>query len=477
MAGDKRLGAVFVSGLLLGAAAVARARKQTDAAPSPADPVAPVAPAIPVAPAAPAPLLDVPKVTIPPPKPAVAPPGIKFPRTLPEFEFAPVEPRLDSPPLQPTPPKPRFLIIFASFFVFIAVVLVGAWMGFGSGFFSLDDKFATANSTSKSIESDGLPLNTCPLQPVIAAAGINDGQFPLQVDVSGLTATDMGSFLVIGRQSAAAGRPRDAEVAFLMACRVADKVKGNSSIESADARYQLGAHYGALALTVPAAPGSVKAELLQRAEGLYADSLPAYIAKYGQSGDKPKMSNEALSAVRLAMAQPQSASSAKSVFESMPIQAAATSAPEPVTQASEAAFPPRLAVIPKTPQSQSQSQFRRGESARAAVDAPPASQAPESSRNGGPSFDCRRARSNTEKMICADSELARLDRELGRAYGRAKNVAADPAAFRRQTEAEWYLRETMCQDRGCLLRWYAYRRIQLVSVIEGRQPVSPGDLR
>ena len=80
-------------------------------------------------------------------------------------------------------------------------------------------------------------------------------------------------------------------------------------------------------------------------------------------------------------------------------------------------------------------------------------------------------------MICADGELARLDRELGRAYGRAKSVAVDPAAFRRQTEAEWRLRETMCQDRGCLLRWYAYRRIQLVSVIEGRQPVSPGDLR
>ena len=466
MAGDKRLGAVFVSGLLLGAAAVARARKQVNADPSPAAPVAP---------AAPVPLLDVPKVTIPPPKPAVASPEITVPRTLPEFEFAPVEPRLDSPPAQPTAPKPRFLIIFASFFVFIAVLLVGAWMGFGSAFFSLDDKFATANSTSKPIASDGLPLNACPLQPAIAAAGINDGQFPLQADVSGLTATDIGSFFVIGRQSAAGGRPRDAEVAFLMACRVADKVKGTRSIESADARYQLGAHYGALALAAPAAPGLVQAELLQRAEGLYADSLPAYIAKYGQSGDKSKLSSEALSTVRLALAQPQPASNVKVVFESMPVQAATPSSLEPVARASGTAFPPRVVVIPKTLQPQPQS--RKVETARAAVDTPPAFQVPETSGNGGPSFDCRRARSNTEKMICADGELARLDRELGRAYGRAKSVAADPAAFRRQTEAEWRLRETMCQDRGCLLRWYAYRRIQLVSVIEGRQPVSPGDLR
>ena len=464
---DKRLGAVFVSGLLLGAAAVVRGRKQPDADLAP---ITPVTPAIPATQATPAPLQDAPKATISPQPLAAAPSSIKFPRALPEFEFAPAEPGPAPVPAQPAGPKPRFLIIFASLFVFTALMLVGAWMGLGSAFPSLDNKFATANSTSGPVESGGLPLDACPLQPAIAAAGIHDGQFPLQADVSGLTATDIGSFLVIGRQSAAAGRPRDAEVAYLMACRVADKVKGTSSLESADARYQLGAHYGVLALTRTPAPGPNQAELLQRAEGLYADSLPAYFAKYGKSGDKSKLSSEGLSAVRLALAQPQPSPNTRTVPDAMPIQASVPNAPEPLVRATEAASALNPTVI-------SQPQSRKVEIARSSVDSLLTSQAPATSRNSGPSFDCRRARSHTEKMICSDNELARLDRELGRAYGRAKNVAADPAAFSRQTEAEWRLRETMCQDRGCLLRWYAYRRLQLVSVIEGRQPVPPGDLR
>jgi hypothetical protein len=54
----------------------------------------------------------------------------------------------------------------------------------------------------------------------------------------------------------------------------------------------------------------------------------------------------------------------------------------------------------------------------------------------GPSFDCAKARSVPEKMICSDAELARLDRKLGRVYARAKTIAADGAAFRRQNSEE-----------------------------------------
>lgn len=78
-----------------------------------------------------------------------------------------------------------------------------------------------------------------------------------------------------------------------------------------------------------------------------------------------------------------------------------------------------------------------------------------------PSFDCRRARSRVERMICADPELARLDRDLGRLHARAKAATPDPAGFKRENDAEWRLRETMCQDRQCVLAWYAHRREQL----------------
>ena len=434
---NKRLGAVFVSGLLLGAAAVAKRRKQPASASTP--------------------LTNPQKAAVPPPQRAAAQPTIRFPPALPEFEFGPDEPMPGASPAKPAAlaaHKARYLRIIASLFVLTAAALIGAWMGLGPAFLSLEDRFSPAKGTSGQIALAGLQLNACPSQPAIAAAGEKDGQFPLQTEVSGLTATDIGSFLVIGKQSAAADRPRDAEVAFLMACRVADKIKGTGSVESADARYQLGAHYGALALASARPAGIDQAELLQRAEGLYADSLPAYIAKYGKSSDKSKQAAEGLSAVRLALAQPPQ--NAQPVPDGIPVQASAASSTELVIQADEV---PSASSLPPA---------SRPQLARAVPDMPQSSQGVGTSRGTGPSFDCRRARSNTEKMICSDAELARLDRELGRAYDRARNAAADPAAFRRQGELEWRRRETICQDRGCLLRWYAYRRAQLVSVIDGR---------
>lgn len=78
-----------------------------------------------------------------------------------------------------------------------------------------------------------------------------------------------------------------------------------------------------------------------------------------------------------------------------------------------------------------------------------------------------------EKLICSNAELARLDRELGRLYARAKTVAADDAAFGRQTREEWRRRESTCRDRACLLRWYATRHDQLVNSMQGQEPTPP----
>jgi uncharacterized protein len=79
-----------------------------------------------------------------------------------------------------------------------------------------------------------------------------------------------------------------------------------------------------------------------------------------------------------------------------------------------------------------------------------------------PSFDCSKARSPSERTICVDGELARMDRELGRLHARAKNSAPDAAAFRPQNDIEWRRREATCRDdHACLLRWYAHRRDQL----------------
>ena len=45
-----------------------------------------------------------------------------------------------------------------------------------------------------------------------------------------------------------------------------------------------------------------------------------------------------------------------------------------------------------------------------------------------PSFDCAKAVSEAEKLVCGDAELAALDRQLAARYGEAKD--ADPAIQR-----------------------------------------------
>lgn len=54
----------------------------------------------------------------------------------------------------------------------------------------------------------------------------------------------------------------------------------------------------------------------------------------------------------------------------------------------------------------------------------------------GPSFDCARARTDVERAICADAELAALDREEARIYGIARVVpqADRTALLKRQRD-------------------------------------------
>ncbi|MBR8458433.1 DUF4236 domain-containing protein [Burkholderia dolosa] len=71
------------------------------------------------------------------------------------------------------------------------------------------------------------------------------------------------------------------------------------------------------------------------------------------------------------------------------------------------------------------------------------------------SFDCSRARSDAEHLICSDATLAAADVELAAAYTKAKAAVTDQVAFRERTRAQWNYREKTCHEKECLLRWYA----------------------
>lgn len=77
------------------------------------------------------------------------------------------------------------------------------------------------------------------------------------------------------------------------------------------------------------------------------------------------------------------------------------------------------------------------------------------------SFDCAKARSAQEKMICSDRDLARLDVDLSAAYRKAREAATDAKAL--QTEQLQWLKSTReaCSDKACLADAYKSRMVQL----------------
>ena len=352
----------------------------------------------------------------------------------------------------------RQLSVFAIGIALGALVVSGIWFWVNRLSPGATDH---ANSIATPVPSIALAfkaLDPCPAELAIPVASGKDGKFVMQADSSATAATDAAPFIVVGKEAATAGRPRDAEVAFLTACRIADKFKGADSVASADARYQAAWHYEWLAREGGLVAGPNRVELLKRADRLYSDSLNSFVAAYGQAHEKSRFAADGLASVRQ-ISGPQAAPLAGKPAETL---SARSSGPVNAVGAGEAktaqtsAPKPSVANVP------------------IARVAPPAAPELRAAARPSPSFDCGKARSVPEKMICSDPELARLDRELGRLYARAKNATSDPAAFRRRNNEEWRRRESACRDRECLLGWYAQRRDQLLGDIGNtRQRTSP----
>lgn len=68
------------------------------------------------------------------------------------------------------------------------------------------------------------------------------------------------------------------------------------------------------------------------------------------------------------------------------------------------------------------------------------------------SFDCAKAASKIEKLICSSSDAAAADKRLAKAYGEAKARSADVNALKAQ-QVDWIKQErNVCSDSTCLLK-------------------------
>ncbi len=335
--------------------------------------------------------------------------------------------------------------------IFASGLLLGvaatAWVALGPRTTPATEELATDASAVQSAAVSRQAATPCPARAIAASAGDKDGQFEPEPDLTRNKASDITAFIIIGKEAAAAGRQRDAEVAFIMSCRVADRFRGPASLDAAEARYQLGRHYANLVLNAGTVPPGSRAELLKRADLLYADSLDVFRAKHGDAHEKSRFAAEGLARVQQNLARVEQAPGAKQTTQ------VATVSPPPAAPGARApnAAPAVQKALPPEP----------AEARRAPTQEMGASARPR------PSFDCARAQSASERAICADPELSQLDRELGRLHFRAKSAAQDKAAFNRHNDAEWRKRESSCRgDRECLRDWYQYRRNQLLNNLD-----------
>jgi hypothetical protein len=91
---------------------------------------------------------------------------------------------------------------------------------------------------------------------------------------------------------------------------------------------------------------------------------------------------------------------------------------------------------------------------------------PATTTSFAPSFDCSKARSDAEHLICSDPQLASDDVELAAIFARAKAAVVDQTAFRERVRQQWNYREQNCHDRKCVLRWYADQKAALSQIAQ-----------
>ncbi|MCA8292973.1 hypothetical protein LGN19_04130 [Burkholderia sp. AU30198] len=82
------------------------------------------------------------------------------------------------------------------------------------------------------------------------------------------------------------------------------------------------------------------------------------------------------------------------------------------------------------------------------------------------SFDCAKAKSIPEFLICHDPDLAASDRDLAATYQQAKDAVIDKTAFVERTRKQWNFREKNCRDKDCLTSWYAYQKRVLTKIAQ-----------
>ncbi|MBL0424715.1 lysozyme inhibitor LprI family protein [Ramlibacter alkalitolerans] len=263
----------------------------------------------------------------------------------------------------------------------------------------------------------------CEFAPLLASSGGADRQFSIANAVLPERGADPGSYLTVAREAQQQNRLRDAEVALIVACRLAARQPERPNVVLGDVEKMLADHYAEVANTAGGA--APRGELLARATTLMHGALETYRAALGEHSSKTQLAQQRL------------ASLDTSSMAAAALLAATRTDPEPVPQRRLAhSAPPKAAA---TTLRVTRAAPARGSLLDERIPAAPA----------------------VREDVRADAELAQLERDLQRLRAQVAAVSDDPDGLRRRS-AQAVAQRERCRDKACLLRWYAARRGQLL---------------
>lgn len=89
------------------------------------------------------------------------------------------------------------------------------------------------------------------------------------------------------------------------------------------------------------------------------------------------------------------------------------------------------------------------------------------------SFDCAKANSIPEYLICNTPELSKADDQLKVVFDIAKAQAVDKRAFNDAARQQWNRREKNCRDVACLDQWFSEQISTYSALIRTQANVAP----
>jgi hypothetical protein len=277
-----------------------------------------------------------------------------------------------------------------------------------------------------------VPAGPCSFAPALAPSGPHDGLFSLDSALATRQLSTPRAFISVAKEAASHRRVHDTEVALIVACRLAGETSPRSVV-LADAQASLGQLYVQYA---PAPGDQARSELLERAQQLLGDSARAYRAILGRNASKTQVAMQRLDAV--AKAQALSATADEVIADEAPTEGAAGAGPTAMLSRGETA----------ADRQGRRAQAAEAEAARSSAATPP---------------KCAGLGSAAGRIVCSDPELAQIDSDLQRLASQAGSVTADPEGFRKRVEQAQARRDSSCQDKACLMRWYAQRKRELLN--------------